>query len=141
MNKELNKKNYLVSLHNFSAPLQFFSILFQAHQELVKVKKMIDRKGFEKKKAADKDQKDSKSVKFADVDNATSNKNPKAPVAPSSNASSTQVTPTSALKSSPSKPASAASERVNSRWVTPISKPQEAVSKKPMRRIKIEEVG
>ena len=92
----------------------------QAHQELIKVKKLIDRRGFEKNVEGNLKEKTDgetqKSVRFADGESVIS----KSP---------------SKVKSS-SKP-----EKVNSRWVVPISKPEESISKRPMRRIKIDEVG
>merc|ERR1719187_513553 len=116
------------------AKTDFDDVLFlepnnkQAHQELIKVKKLIDRRGFEKKpefrekssnlvNGKEKSGKEKvgmdKSVKFADEEKS----------------------------SSKTASASASVERVNSRWVIPISKSEEDISKKPMRRIKIEEVG
>ena len=99
----------------------------------MKVKKLIDRRGFGKNKSpAEKRGKtaESKTVKIADAANGKSVTFVDAAKAPTEHATSISTT---ARQSS--------SERVNSRWVTPISKPEKAVSKNPMRRIPIEEVG
>ena len=102
------------------------------------MKKLIDRRGFESKSDAMKRRRgkvamekqtelagEGKSVRFAESEKRNGSKVATSPSTSSSSSSS--------LKTS--------SDRVNSRWVIPISKPDEAVSKKPMRRIKIEEVG
>jgi len=126
------------------AKTDFDDVLFlepnnkQAHQELIKVKKLIDRRGFESKSDAMERRRrkvavekqtelagEGKSVRFNESEKRNGSKDGTSPSTSSSSSSS--------LKSS--------SDRVNSRWVIPISKPDEAVSKKPMRRIKIEEVG
>ena len=87
----------------------------------MKVKKMIDRRGFEKKTESKEKQSNlsngkEKTVRFFEGEKSTT-----------SNAASAS--------------ASQSAERVKSRWVIPIWKSEEDVSKNPMRRIKIEEVG